>query len=284
MPVSADKGTSVFCAIRLFVALGLAAMALAIATPTHAGFVNGDFEDGTFNGWTQGGGTWATPSGGGWNYSPGNPPYQSAIVTPGDDPILAHAGIHVPMVYTGNYAVRVNSEDNRLGGGPGNRHYSTITQTVANWQDAAIYFAWSAVLENPTSPAHASDEQPHFRITLHDDTNNTDLYTQFITADNTPGFSSVFVPSPVGVTWKYSGWQFVQMDTSAVIGHDLSLTLLAADCSLGGHSGAVYLDNIGSEPPPGSEVPEPATMVLMLGGLGALLRRRLRRARSSTAC
>jgi hypothetical protein len=60
---------------------------LAIASPVIAGtFVNGGFEDGTFNGWTQGAGWWY----GGWplypsNYLPGGSLYDinanaSAIV------------------------------------------------------------------------------------------------------------------------------------------------------------------------------------------------------------
>src|SRR3989339_708271 len=49
--------------------------------------------------------------------------------------------------------------------------------------------------------------------------------------------------------WKYSDWQVVDLDTSAVKGHDLMLTLLASDCAAGGHGGGSYLYGVWAAPP-----------------------------------
>ena len=97
-----------------------------------ASFVNGGFEDGTFNGWTKDGGTYQSGT-----YYPSADPGKSAIVGTGVDPI---SGLNT--VYNGSYSARVNNFDNYY-------HYSTITQTVTNWTDPSIYFAYAAVIEDP---------------------------------------------------------------------------------------------------------------------------------------
>ena len=85
---------------------------LVIAMPAIAGtFVNGGFEDGTFNGWTQGAGY----CNGYWpiiptDFLPGGTYYNinynaSAVVTPGPDYIVGNL---LNRVYNGSYAARIN--------------------------------------------------------------------------------------------------------------------------------------------------------------------------------
>jgi len=247
-------------------ALGLAGL-LAGASTASAQFVNGGFEDGTFNGWTKGSGYWDGtwpintssyfPSGS--NYSAGYD--ASAIVTPGDDPIV---GSLLNRVYAGNYAVRVNDWVN-------NNSISAIKQTVANYQDTTIFFEWAAVLE----ASHGSTDSDNFTLRL---TNDTKGITLFNASYNSFDNGSIF--STLG-SWYYTAWQVQSLDVSAYIGDTFTLELLASDCPYGGHAGYVYLDGFGSvivQPGPGGgAVPEPSTYgmigaVVLLGGV--FIRRR----------
>lgn len=227
---------------------------LAIASPAFAGtFTNGGFEDGTFNGWTQGSGWWS----GGWplhpdNYLPGGSSYDisanaSTIVSQGLDPIV---GSNLVTVYNGVHAARVNDWYN-------NYSVSVISQTVTNYTDPHIYFAWAAVLES----SHGSTDSDNFTLLLTDDTSHAVLYqVSYNSYDN----GSIF--HPYG-NWFYTDWQVQDLDVSALQGHDFTLTLLGSDCPYGGHAGYVYLDGFGGTIPPPT-TPEPGTLALF--GSGAI--------------
>ncbi len=229
--------------------LTLIVAAMLSAAPAFAGFLNGGFEDGNFDNWTKNGGTYNW--GGSYTYL--GDPGKSAIVTQGKD---SYSGNKLDMVYGGTYSARVNNYD-------WDYHFSTISQTVTNWQDNSIYFAWASVIEDP-GHSYAG----HFSLVLRDITDGVDLYSKkfdYYSADGevVGGWKS-------GISgWGYCDWQIVNLDTTAVVGHDLSLTLLASDCGAGGHGGYAYLDGFGAKPPvQGGDVPEPATMALF--GLGLI--------------
>jgi hypothetical protein len=236
----------------------------AIASPAFGGtFVNGGFEDGSFNGWTQGAGWWY----GGWplnptNYLAGGSSYDisanaSGIVTVGSDPTVGNL---LNRVYNGTYAARVNDWYN-------NYSVSVISQKVTNYTDPHIYFAWAAVLES----SHYSTDSDNFTLSLTDDTTGTVLY---LVSYNSYDNGAIF--HPYGY-WFYTDWQVQDLDVSALQGHDFTLTLLGSDCPYGGHAGYVYLDGFGGTIPP-QTTPEPGTLALL--GSGAIfaanwLRRRL---------
>jgi hypothetical protein len=225
----------------------LSLMLLLITCPALADFVNGGFEDGTFNGWTKDGGRFT----GTYNFT--GDPGKSAIVGVGTDPI---AGI--PTVSNGQHAARINNSDNGF-------HFSTITQSVV-WNDPKIFFAWAAVLEEP---GHNHNVEPNFSVKLTDTTTSTVLYDIFFASDTIP--AGLLHTVNVGFRlWKYTDWQVVDLDTSAVLGHTLELTLLAADCGLGAHGGYAYLDGFGAVDPDGI-IPVPSTLLLLGSGLAGLL-------------
>lgn len=237
---------------------------LAIASTAFAGtFVNGGFEDGTFNGWTQGAGYWY----GGWplnpsSYLPSGSNYDisgnaSGIVTPGPDPIVGNL---LNQVYNGSYGARVNDWHN-------NYSVSVISQTVTNYTDPFIYFAWAAVLES----SHGPTDSDNFTLQLIDQTTHTALINlTYDSYDNGQIFHSYGY-------WYYTDWQIEKLDVSGLQGHDFTLTLLGSDCPYGGHAGYVYLDGFGGTPPPPT-TPEPGTLITLgsgILGLAGILRRKI---------
>jgi hypothetical protein len=216
------------------------------------GFVNGGFEDGTFNGWTQTQGYWLIGSD--YTYTEDEAYEIWGDMTPhfndceivNDFPDLNAGG--KSQIFAGNKAARVNDYRAGLtdeGAMIGNR-WSTISQTVTNWNHDNICFSWNAVLEDPDSAINHGDASPKFRVQLLDETTSTVIYDV-----DTNVLEELLVPggwksnSSPHETWKYSDWQTIVLNTSLLIGHNLTLSISAYDCAWTEHGGYVYVDNVG---------------------------------------
>lgn len=247
--------------------LALAGSALVYAGAAQAqGFVNGDFETGNANGWQQAGISRASiPNAtlGPEDFTIGSGTGRSAAVAAGTlDPIIGAA--FGTTVYAGNWSYRV--EDTSTGG-----LASLLQQRVNNYQDANIFFAWKAVLENG---GHSEDQSAEMVIVLRDLTTSTDLIRRVYNAGG--GTDARFTSA--GRYFYTPQWQIEQLAIGAGLqGHDFLLSVIAADCLPTAHTGYVYLDGFGAVTPPAGGVPEPATwamMIMGMGGIGYSLRRR----------
>lgn len=246
-----------------------AAILMTLGTSAYAGaFVNGGFEDGNLNGWTGGGGSWfgspaapVDPA----TYAGGTP--NNTIMSGGTDAITG-----ANRVYGGGYSVRVNDEVN-------NRSVSTISQTVTNYTDNSIFFAWNAVLE----ASHGLADSDYFSLTLRDNTTNTNLVSRAYSSAGSIGSGTSGVTWTQFGSWFSSGWVVEQIDLAALgaVGHDFTLTLLASDCPYSGHAGYVYLDGFGAVNPPTGQVPEPGSLALLGLGFAGLAAARQRQKKAA---
>jgi hypothetical protein len=251
--------------------LAVIVLSFLIAVPVWAEtFVNGGFENGDWSGWTTGSGRWYgtpaypvapsyyLPGGGGFD---NNVVFnqKSAVVGVGTDAITG-----LSTVYNGSYAARVNNYD-------WDSHVSVISQTVTNYTDAKIYFAWAAVLEE----SHGPTDSDYFALTLRDETDGVDLYSRVYSSGNQQQAGYFNTTNWNWSTWYYTQWITEELDVSNLQGHTFTLSLLASDCPYTGHGGYVYLDGFGGKPPVQS-TPEPLTMLLLglgLAGLATLRRK-----------
>jgi hypothetical protein len=249
----------------------LTMMALLVTIAAWAtDFVNGGFEDGNFNGWTQDGGSFNG------TYSYTGDPGKSAVVGAGLDSNTLN---NLPMVYPtlGSYSARVNNSDN-------GHDFSTLSQSVvAPVGITNIYFAWAAVLEEPNNVTEHIGKYPNLSIFMFDENTSATLYSKSFDVSNAssfvtwhPGKADVFN----GGLWYYSDWQLVTLNAFGLDNDTLKLTVLASDCGLGGHGGYAYVDGFGYVKPdvPGPVVPVPPTVLLLGSGLLGLVGwRRLRK-------
>ncbi len=246
--------------------LAFVVICVLFVLPASAGtgtFINGGFEDSSFNGWITGGGYWygdsVTPQDylpGGSHYDPNVFAQRSAVVGVGHDAITG-----LPTVYTGSYSARINDSS-------WDSHVSVISQTVAGYTDPNIFFAWAAVLEE----SHTETDSDYFSLVLTDDTLGTTLYSVNYNSANAQYadlFHKIYYYG-TGTDWFYTDWQIAQLDVSQHLGDTFTLTLLASDCPWGGHGGYVYLDGFGGQPP---ATPEPASILLVASGVGLFLTR-----------
>jgi hypothetical protein len=181
-------------------------------------FQNLGFELGDGTHWTTESHTWDNPT-------PDSRPQHSLVVTPGADEIAPALN----RVFRGSYSLRIEDSGS-------NAFISTASRTVrVPAGGAVVRFAWAAVLQDP---AHLPHEQPYFDVHVTDLTTGDTLYSIHHYAGEA-GFP--WSDAPV-LGWKYVPWQPVTLDLSTLGGHDVRISAIGADCSLGGHGGYVYLD------------------------------------------
>lgn len=225
------------------------------ASSVQAGvFTNGGFETGDLSGWSQGGGynsSTTNPKPAISTYNGGTP--NNTVVGVGVDSITGAS-----TVYSGTKSVRVNDSYQDYS-------VSTIYQSVTNYTDNNIFFAWNAVLED----SHGLGDSDYFSLQLIDNTTNTVLVDRSYSSAGSIGAGTSGVTWTQYGWWYSSGWVVENIDLLALgaVGHDFTLALLASDCPYGGHAGYAYLDGFGAKPPVQS-VAEPSSLLMF--GLGLL--------------
>ena len=99
-------------------------------------------------------------------------------------------------------------------------------------------FNFALVLQNPTSPVHAFEEMPFAQVNLYDQNNNL-IRSRCIISD-----ANDCIFNPTGTILLYSDWSCIKLNTLEYQGQPLRAEFYVADCTLGGHYGYMYLDDI----------------------------------------
>lgn len=232
---------------RFLAALAVSSALLPVGSAFADDFTNGGFETGDLSGWTTAGGYW---QGGSIPAAITGPANSVTVVSQGNDPLTG-----LPMVYAGNYAVRVNDSNN-------NFSVNSIAQSVTNYSSSDLYLAWSAVM----APGHAPADAGSFNIVVTDTTTNTSLANiHYDASTGNPNLSQWSGTYPV-----YSGWVVEHLSTT--IGDNYTIQLIANDCDAGGHYGYVYLDAFSNQvvaPNQGVNAGASSGGVIFSGGGGA---------------
>lgn len=231
--------------------------AFLMITSVFALIPNGDFETGDFTGWTKTTGinvSFSSP------LSAGGVDLSDIIGGPAVTPLSLsdpNSGDNILLPAYGHYSARINSEDSYAGGALGNlgRNANVITQdftAVLSGVDnlAHVRFIYSAIMVNPVDTPHTDEEKPYFRVRAINISNGNDVVYDFSSYVGEPGKNWQNGPSFGGGSdfWQYLNWVYIDLASSTAhpvqAGDIIRLEILAAGCSLGGHPGYVYVDEI----------------------------------------
>ena len=256
---------------KLKIAMGLAVVAaLVLTTGVFAiFFTNGNFESGA---WTPG-----------WD-GPGQREFK--LFTGGYDvtgfPVLANGGSDLSSIVggpavaalslsdpktggvlkypaVGHYSAKINNEDSNTNGGfPQNAN--TLFQSVvidAGDIDATdnlvhLRMLYAAVVSFPREDlgavAHTFDELPMFFLEVRNETDNAIIFHKQSYAGE-PGIPWQDGPmANSNSQWKFLDWSYVDVivGDASMVGKTISIKIVGTGCSLGGHPGYVYVDELGS--------------------------------------
>jgi hypothetical protein len=174
-------------------------------------------------------------------YSAGGPGSQP-------DPSLgASASLRWPRY--GNRCALVNQHGNDQ-----NVNILSQTMTVAaadvDPSDGQVHirFTVAPVLQNP---AHTLPEQPYYFVILTDTTKATTLYSDF-NLSGAAGTSWQKINAGTPTELDYTDWQLVDISGAGgqiAQGDSVTMQLIGAGCSLGGHFGELYVDGVGATIP-----------------------------------
>ncbi len=246
--------------------------ALLVVTVVLAAISNGDFETGDFTGWAK-----SAFINNGFSTAPGSGGTDLSVIvgTSGSGPLSfsdAHTSGNLLYPAYGDFSARVNSDASYTAGGFA-RNANTITQTVSAVLDpndnlAHVRFTYSAVMVDPVSSPHTAEQKPYFRVRVINTSNSNDVIFDFSSYVNEPGKNWLNGPTFSGSdSWKYIDWQYVDLASSVAHpvnnGDNITIEFTAAGCSLGGHPGYVYVDEItdGDIAGPNIQASGPATRI-----------------------
>ncbi len=226
--------------------MGLAAALLA-APLAHAGFTNGDFETGDFSGWTvtnysnNGIATFPPTQKSHLNLqAPGNTPVNAVVsAPPGTAPAPdAPSGV-LSIPFKGSYSARINARGNNYRAA-GIYQEATMTLADVDPSDGKIHLRM-AVAPVIQDGGHGYSDQAYFYVEVRNKTKNRSLFYTFNFAAQ-PG-----IPWQTVGGYQYTGWQAIDVAPGSGlldVGDVVTVEIIAAGCSAGGHSGEIYVDSI----------------------------------------
>ncbi|MCB9112670.1 MAG: hypothetical protein H6634_15605 [Anaerolineales bacterium] len=224
--------------------------ALLVFTLVLALISNGDFETGNFTNWVKSAfinNGFSSPAAGGSDLS--TVVYGASPMSIGDP----HTNNNLKYPAYGNYTAMVNNDLSYTGGGYA-KNANTITQNYTAVLDsgdglAHVRFTYAAVMVDPVDNPHTAEEKPYFRVRVINASNSNDVIYDFSSYVGEPGKNwqngTLFSGSDY---WKYIDWTYVDLSSNTShpvnAGDNIVVEITAAGCSLGGHPGYVYVDEV----------------------------------------
>jgi hypothetical protein len=222
--------------------------AILIFSTALAAITNGNFENGDWTGWTKSTGIndgYSSPLGSGGSDL-------SAIISLPATGDTHTNGVVVVPVY-GDHTARVNSDQSYSVPGYGKNANVIKQQFTANLLTdgfAHVRFVYSAVMVNPVENPHTAEQKPYFRVRVINKSKSDDVIYDFSSYVGEPGKAWQTGASfgSGGDYWQYLDWTYVDIASTALHpvddGDTIEIEITAAGCSLGGHPGYVYVDEI----------------------------------------
>lgn len=228
-------------------------IAIFVFTSALALILNGGFETGDFTSWTK-----SAFINNGFSAAPGSGGNDLSLIvgSVGGGPLALsdpHSGGNLLYPAYGDFSARINSDASYTGGGYA-KNANVISQTINAVLDpndnlAHVRFVYSAVMVEPLTNAHTSEQKPYFRVKVINVTTGNKVIYDFSSYVGEPGKNwQTGAAFSVDEDWKYINWQYVDIASSAEnpisAGNSIIIEITAAGCSLGGHPGYVYVDEI----------------------------------------
>lgn len=225
--------------------------ALLISSLANAGVVNGNFETGNFTGWTVT--NYRNPNAGIATFPPtqkshlnlggvGTPVPVTQVVNAASGTAGAPdaPGGVLAIPFQGSYTARINArgDQNRASG-----IHQTAQMVLADVDpvDGKVHLRM-AVAPVIQDGGHSPQQQAYFYVEVTNVTKGTRLFYTFNFAAQ-PG-----VPWQTLGGYQYTGWQAIDVAPGnglLDVGDSVTVEIIAAGCSQGGHSGEVYVDSVG---------------------------------------
>ncbi|WCO02633.1 T9SS type A sorting domain-containing protein [Psychroserpens ponticola] len=163
----------------------------------------------------------------------------ASLVSPGDEPLLASLGISVNRVFSGSRSLKINPTpidfpDSQIG-----NRTSVSRNFIINEDQIEFSFLYLGHTNN-------SHNRAYFRYRLIDNITGEILSTNcLLTINNDCRFIQLADNTYGNNTLTYTpDWICERINTSNLIGRDVTLEFSVSDCEYRGHFSTVYIDNI----------------------------------------
>lgn len=177
---------------------------------------------------------------------------EAVVVGTGDDESLSGYGISHSRTNPNNpnstKAIRMNFAISGIGStfqSPNSANVITMSKEFVAGE--VFVFNYSMVLQNPTG--HSFEQQPFFQVRLYDQNNNIVQSRCVISSNVDCVFLDVANVNPAGATdpsetTLFTEWSCFKLNTASIQGEAARVEFTVADCTLSGHYGYLYLDDI----------------------------------------
>jgi PKD domain-containing protein len=158
----------------------------------------------------------------------------ATLVSPGFDPLIPT----LPRVLNGNRAIKLNIAQTAANG---QFNVVTLSRNLAI-NEANLDINYSVILNDP-GVSHTLNQKPFFLIRLYDNLGNIIRTVNVLTNPQDCSLNSTNPTAGNNGPFLFTNWNCARINTNDLIGQNVRLEFIIADCAFGGHFGTVYIDD-----------------------------------------